>query len=510
MIEISAGWVARECNGRCDADPAIIVTGPVVADSRQVRSGSMFVAIPGDKVDGADFAAQAVAHGAVLVLAQRPLPGLPTVVVDDVTLALGHLAHQVTMYLIHTAMPTVIAVTGSAGKTTTKDLLAALVSRSPGDTVAPQGSLNSEIGLPLTVLTATDHTRTMVLEMGADKPGDIAYLTRIAYPQIAVILNVGTAHIGLFGSQDAIAATKGEVLDEMFPGGTAVLNADDERVLAMRERAQRRGIRVVSFGRAENADVGAEEVAVDAAGRASFVLRVDRLACANPQLRDRFELAQYANILEIDDGQVLRLPVRLRLVGEHHVTNALAAAAAALVAGIAVDVIAARLSAAEPASPHRMAVAQRLDEITVIDDSYNANPESMRAAVQTLAMMAGRERRSVAVLGEMRELGTESQVAHETIGRLVVQLNIALLVVVGDEAWHIVDGAEQVGTPDVPGRTNVAFARDIAGARAVLAEQLRPGDIVLVKASRYSLGGSGLLPLADELISAGTPQGGTR
>ncbi|QAY70631.1 UDP-N-acetylmuramoyl-tripeptide--D-alanyl-D-alanine ligase [Xylanimonas protaetiae] len=479
MIQLTASEVAQATGGRLAADPDVRVTGPVVADSRQVEPGALFVAIPGEHVDGADFAAGAVADGAALVLASREVGGLPVVVVDDVPRALGDLA-RVVLERLRAANPAVkvFSITGSAGKTTTKDLLGRLVAEQDGDTVAPVGSYNSEVGLPLTVLRGTAATRKLVLELGADKPGDIGYLASIVRPQVAVILMVGTAHIEFFGSQDAIANAKAEVLEGLVPGGVAVLNADDERVLGLAPRATAAGHRVVTFGRVPAADVRAEDVTVDATGRASFTLRVRARVAAAGEVADD-----------------LRLPVSLRLVGEHHVSNALAAATAAILAGTSPAVVAERLSAAEPGSPHRMAVTERPDGVTVVDDAYNANPESMRAALRSLAVMAGRERRSVAVLGEMRELGANARVAHHEIGLLAVRLNIKLLVVVGDGAYHIHEGATQEGSWG----EETVFVPDLDAARTALDELVRPGDVVLVKASN----GSGLWRLGDEL-AAGT------
>ncbi|GAB2454838.1 UDP-N-acetylmuramoyl-tripeptide--D-alanyl-D-alanine ligase [Xylanimonas ulmi] len=482
MIELTASEVAHATGGRLAADPEIRVTGQVVADSRHVGPGSLFVALPGERVDGADFARGAVAAGAVLVLAERDPAGegdpLPLVVVDDVRIALGDLARYV-LARLREANPAVhvFGITGSVGKTTTKDLLGLLVrGEDPADTIAPRGSYNSEVGLPLTVLGASERTRNFVLEMGADKPGDIAYLASVAPPQISITLAVGTAHIANFGSVEAIADTKAEVITGLRPGGVAVLNADDERVLGLAPRATGLGHRVVTFGRVPSADVRAEDVTIDARGRASFVLRV------RGRITDAVEVA--------DD---VRVPVRLRLVGEHHVSNALGAATAAILIGQSPAVVAERLAVAEPGSPHRMAVTERPDGVTVIDDAYNANPESMRAALRSLAVMAGRERRSVAVLGEMRELGDRARVAHHDIGLLVVRLNVKLLVVVGEGAYHIHEGALQEGSW---GEESV-FVPDLDAARAVLDERLEPGDVVLVKASNST----GLWRLGDELAA---------
>jgi UDP-N-acetylmuramoyl-tripeptide--D-alanyl-D-alanine ligase len=467
MIELTAAEVAQATTGTLHGVADAVVTGPVVIDSRQVVPGALFVALPGEHVDGHDFAAGAVAAGASLVLAARPLDGVPTVVVDDVQVALGELARVVLARLREDHAVRVVAVTGSVGKTTTKDLLGQLLEPEVGAAaiVVPTGSFNNEIGLPLTVLRATDATRLLVLEMGADRPGNIADLTRIAPPDVGIVLAVGSAHLGRFGDVETIARTKGEMVAGVLPGGTALLNVDDSRVAAMADRAAP-GTTVVTFGTIPAADVRAREVVVPA-GRAAFDLVADH-------------------------GSE---PVELRLVGAHHVTNALAAAAAALQLGVDLPTVARRLADATPLSPHRMAVTERADGVTIVDDAYNANPDSVRAALRTLAVMAGRTRRSVAVLGEMLELGETSRVEHDAIGRLAVRLNVKLLVVVGDGAYHVHEGAQQEGSW---GEESV-FVPDVDAARDVLAGELRAGDVVLVKASN----GSGLWRLADELTGVG-------
>lgn len=469
MIELTAADVAEATGGRLHAGPDVRVAGPVVVDSRRVEAGSLFVALPGEHVDGHDFAHGAVEAGATLVLAARELDGVPTVVVDDVQAALGELARDVLSRARAAGDLRVVAVTGSVGKTTTKDLLGQLLgARVPAEqVVVPAGSFNNEVGLPLTVLRVTPDTRYLVLEMGADAPGNIAYLTRIAPPDVGVVLAVGVAHVGKFGSVEAIAATKAEMVTGVVPGGTVVLNADDQRVAAMAPLAAE-GTRVLTFGTIPAADVRAVDVEVDATGRAGFGLQ----AGTDPQRVD------------------------LRLVGAHHVSNALAAAAVATALGTPADEVASVLSRATPQSPHRMAVTERPDGITVVDDAYNANPDSMRAALRSLAVMAGRTRRSVAVLGEMLELGESARAAHDEIGRLVVRLNVKLLVVVGEGAYHIHEGALQEGSW---GEESV-FVPDLDTARAVLADELRPGDVVLVKSSL----GAGLWRLGDEL-AAGEP-----
>jgi UDP-N-acetylmuramoyl-tripeptide--D-alanyl-D-alanine ligase len=483
MIELTAAQVAAATGGRLHADPDVTVTGAVVTDSRDAGPGALFVALPGERVDGHDFAGTAVEAGATLVLAARELDGLPTVVVDDPQAALGDLARHVLATVRGradgAAVPKVVAVTGSVGKTTTKDLLGQLLRPEVGDEqpedaiIVPRGSFNNEIGLPLTVLRVTTATRYLVLEMGADRVGNIAYLTGIAPPDVGVVLAVGVAHVGHFGSVEAIAQTKGEMVPGVVDGGSVVLNADDLRVVAMASEAAP-DTTVQTFGTIPSADVRAEDISVDTAGRASFTLRVARAGEADEQRAD----------------------VALRLVGAHHVSNALAAAAVALRLGVTVSDVAQRLSGATALSPHRMAVTERPDGVTVIDDAYNANPDSMKAALRTLAVMSGRTRRSVAVLGEMLELGDGARAAHDEIGRLVVRLNIKQLIVVGDGAYHIHEGAMQEGSWG----SESIFVPDLAAARSMLDESLEPGDVVLVKSSL----GAGLAELGDHLSKVKT------
>jgi len=260
-----------------------------------------------------------------------------------------------------------------------------------------------------------------------------------------------------------------------LPGGVAVLNQDDHRVERMRHKADARDLRAVMFGTHAGADVAAEGVTVDDFGRAAFTLRI------NPAVIDASEHAE-----------PVRVPVKLQMLGEHHVSNALAAATAALLVGIPPQTVAARLSAAKPLSPHRMAVTERPDGIVVIDDAYNANPESMRAGMQTLAKMAGK-RRSVAIIGEMRELGPGALQAHDEVGRLAVRLNIDKLVVVGRGAKAAHSSAVQEGSWD----GEAVYHPDLDAARAALPKILKTGDVVFVKASN----GSGLWRLADELAA---------
>lgn len=470
MIELTAAQVAAATGGRIAADPATRVTGSVSIDSRTARPGSLFVALPGERVDGHDFAAVAVSGGAALILAARDLgAGIPCVVVEDVQAGLGDLARHVLATLRERHPLQVVGITGSVGKTTTKDLLGQLLTVK-GPTVVPQGSFNNEIGLPLTVLTADEHTENIVAEMGASGIGHLAYLTGIAPPDVAVVLGVGAAHLGEFGGIDAVATAKAEIIAGLAPGGVAVLNTDDQRVAAMADLAPGR---VVTFGTVRDAQVHASELRVEQEGTISFTLTDNR-----PDL-----------------GGGAQARVALRLVGEHHVTNALAAASAALELGLTIDEVAAGLSAARALSPHRMQVTHRPDGVTVIDDSYNANPDSMRAALRALAVVAGRSRRSVAVLGEMLELGPQSRAAHDEVGRLAARLDVGLLIVVGEGAEPIVDGARDERSSG----SETRFVPDVAAAAELLAAELTADDVVLVKASN----GSGLWRLGDDLAGGG-------
>ncbi|MFJ8307689.1 MULTISPECIES: UDP-N-acetylmuramoyl-tripeptide--D-alanyl-D-alanine ligase [unclassified Streptomyces] len=445
MIALSLAEIAEIVGGQPHdiPDPSVRVTGPVVIDSRQVAAGSLFVAFAGEHVDGHDYAQRAFEAGAAAVLAARPV-GVPAIVVDDVQAALGALARDAVRRL----GTEVVALTGSSGKTSTKDLIAQVLQRH-APTVFTPGSLNNEIGLPLTALTATEETRHLVLEMGARGVGHIRYLTGLTPPRIGLVLNVGTAHIGEFGGRDQIALAKGELVEVLPEHGCAVLNADDPLVRAMAPRTK---ARVLLFGEAEDADVRAENVRLTASGQPSFRLHTPS-GCSD---------------------------VTLRLYGEHHVSNALAAAAVAHELGMSADEIARALSEAGTLSRWRMEVTERPDGVTVVNDAYNANPESMRAALRALAAM-GKGRRTWAVLGPMAELGDESLAEHDAVGRLAVRLNVSKLVAVGDrEASWLQLGAYNEGSW---GEESVHVS-DAQAAVDLLRSELRPGDVVLVKASR--------------------------
>jgi UDP-N-acetylmuramoyl-tripeptide--D-alanyl-D-alanine ligase len=445
VIPLSLAEIAAAVDGTLvGGDPGATVTGSVEFDSRKTGSGGLFAAFAGENADGHEFAEQAMAAGAVAVLGTRATAA-PTIVVADTRVALGRLARAVVDRLPEL---TVVGITGSSGKTSTKDMLVSLLTRL-GPTVGPPGSFNNELGLPHTVLKADGDTRFLVLEMGARGLGHISYLCEIAPPRIAVEINVGVAHIGEFGSVEAIATAKAELVRALTADGIAVLNADDERVRAMAEQT---AATVVLAGEAADATVRAEDVALDERGQATYTLSTP-------------------------DG---RAPVRLRVSGRHQVGNSLLAAAVARSAGMPLADLAAALSEVTATSSRRMDVFDRPDGVTVIDDSYNANPASTTAALRALVAI-GEQRRRIAVLGYLAELGEQEREGHVQVGRVAAELGVDRLVVVGAQAAPIHDGAAAVA--NWGGESVVVSDQD--AAVAWLRASLRPGDVVLVKGSRY-------------------------
>jgi UDP-N-acetylmuramoyl-tripeptide--D-alanyl-D-alanine ligase len=461
MIDLTLAEVAELTGGALSGPADARVTGKVTLDSRTVAPGDLFVAVAGERVDGHDFLGAAAAAGAVAALGTRPDDALPTVVVDDPVVALGRLAAGVHARLTAGGLRT-IGITGSSGKTSTKDLLGQVLAAA-GPTVSPPGSYNNDIGLPLTVLSADEASRFLVLEMGSRGPGHIARLCAIAGPQVGVVLNVGSAHLGEFGSPDGVAQAKGELVEALPEDGTAVLNAEDPRVLGMASRTR---ARVVTTGQGPDADVRGTGGALDEQGRATFDLRV---------------------------GEETH-PVHLQVVGRHQVANALSAAGAALAVGMEPADVAAALSSATARSRWRMEVDRRADGVTVVNDAYNANPESMRAALAALTGLPATRR--IAVLGAMGELGHDAPAEHERLGRDAAAAGVDLIVAVGPDAVGITEGAAAAGRR--AGEESV-HVPDRAAARELLSEVLRPGDVVLVKASRSY----GLELLAADLLTTG-------
>lgn len=514
MIALSLAQIADIVGGRladisAQAASATKVTGTVEFDSRAVTPGGLFLALPGARSDGHDHAAAAVAAGAVAVLAARPV-GVPAIVVTPTPVATGRgglvfehdadgsgaavlgalakLAAAVAADLVDGGLK-VIGITGSSGKTSTKDLVAAVLTPL-GEVVAPPGSFNNELGHPWTVLRATESTDFLVLEMSARHRGNIAALAAIAVPSIAVVLNVGTAHLGEFGSREAIAATKAELPQAVPPDGAVILNVDDTAVAAMADQTRARVVRVSREPGAADIDVWADAVTLDALARPRF-----RLHAAGRQV-----------------------DVALAMHGDHQVSNALCAAAVALECGATLDQVATALATAAPVSKRRMEVVTRDDGVTIINDAYNANPDSMRAGLKALAAIAhegpraqgpraerrgrrgGGGRRSWAVLGEMAELGDDAISEHDNIGRLAVRLDVSRLIVVG--TGRAMSAMHHAAVMEGSWGAEATMVADADAALALLRAQLRPGDVVLVKASNAA----GLGSLADALLDLGATE----
>lgn len=450
VLSFSLDEIAEITGGRLAdvADPAARMTAGAVTDSREVVPGCLFVALAGERVDGHTFAAQTVAEGAVGVLAARPV-GVPAVVVEDVIEALAALGRHA---LAQLPDPLVIGLTGSAGKTSTKDLLAQVLPVL-GPTSVTDRSFNGEIGMPLTLLRAAPETRYLVLEMGARGKGHIANLTRIAPPSVGLVINVGTAHVGEFGGREAIAEAKSELVQALPADGLAVLNADDSLVAAMSAKTRARVLRF-GLGRGEGADVWTDDVDLDSEGRPSFTLH---------------------------HGEE-HVAVRLGLHGQHHVMNALAAATVALGLGADLQTVAERLSAAKNLTTGRMEVLTRPDGLKIVNDAFNANPDSMAVALAALAAMAN-GRRTVAVLGEMKELGEEAVEGHQQVGKLAADSGVRILVAVGGDHAEALAEAARRQNPDL----TVIRTPDRDGVPGALAGVLDTEDIVLVKGS-HSVG----------------------
>lgn len=487
MIALDAAEIARITGGTLcgladSPTDQLPVIDHVTTDSREVRPGTLFVAKPGEITDGHRFVSTAFDAGAVLALVEHEVRDeagavFPSVCVADVVEAMGTLAAWVVEHVRnhHAALGhevKVIGVTGSVGKTTTKDLLRAIF-ESVGPTVAPQGSYNGEVGVPLTVFTATENTQYFVVEMGATHVGNIKYLCDMVKPDVGVVLCVGNAHAGEFGGVENIAVAKGELVEALSGDGVAVLNADDYRVRDMHSRTQ---APVMFFGAGNHEELPTQTQWV----RASDV-----------QLNDH---GHPTFTLHFPDGSEHR--ITSGLIGAHHVTNILAAATAAYAANISAEHIASVVQKLGAGSRWRMERTERADGVTVINDAYNANPQSMRAALQTLADL-GREtkdrpaRRTWAVLGGMLELGDLSVPEHDAIGRYVVRMNISKLVAVGQAARPMYDAAHLEGSWG----NEATWVQDAHTARELLDKELTCGDIVLFKSSNAA----GLKNLGDEI-----------
>lgn len=464
----SLAWAAEAAGGRLVGEDALVDLGLCTTDSREVKPGSLYFARAGEQSDGHAYVGAALAGGAVAAVVQRPVSDVqaPQIVVEDTTVALGEIAKSHLEALRLDSPIRVVGITGSAGKTTTKDLLKQVLSAS-GPTVAPVRSFNNEVGCPLTILQADDQTRFLVLEMGASGVGHIRYLTEIAPLDVAVELMVGRAHLGGYESAQQLAETKAELVLGLRAGGVAVLNADDPAVVQMADKAVGR---VAFFSANGNEDVlvRATHVKTEEDGSPSFVLET-------PDFRGR---------------------VRLRVAGLHQVSNALAAMTANFVLDCSTSVAVRALEAAGPDSPHRMDVRSgvRLPTlsgsdvaVTVIDDSYNANPDSMAAAFRAVSSLRRSDQRLIMVLGEMLELGGASASIHREVAKQAAEVRPDEVIILGDQAEAMIE---------VLGSGSAVHVENPEAALRMLRETLRDGDLLLLKGSN----GSGVWRIAEDLL----------
>jgi UDP-N-acetylmuramoyl-tripeptide--D-alanyl-D-alanine ligase len=463
MIEIKLGDLAEILSGKLIGDPEQIVSGSVETDSRLAGAGSLFFAKPGEETDGHKFVGSALEKGSIAAVVEHQVSDqINQIIVGDSVEALGVLATWLTKELKATGKLRVVGITGSNGKTTTKNMLREILSK-VGPTIAPIESFNNRVGAPISILRADRKTEFLVVEMGAEGPGSIEYLAKMADPDVGVILKVGLAHVGEFGGIENTAKIKGELATALRADAKLVLNADDSYVRAMGETTR---AAVTWFGTADDADFRASDIGLTTSGT-SYTMHW-------PDGADE--------------------PIALNILGDVHIMNALAASAAATLLGANHKQIKQALESMQLAERWRMERVLRPDGVTVINDAYNASPDSMKAALQTLAQLGRLGSRTIAVLGHMAELGEFSKAEHDAIGRLVVRLNIDQLVVVGDEAKLIHMGASQEGSWDGESQ----FFSTIDEALEYLRGILSQGDTVLVKSSKSA----NLRILGDKLMEA--------
>jgi UDP-N-acetylmuramoyl-tripeptide--D-alanyl-D-alanine ligase len=438
-VKLSLAEIAEETGGQIlGGDPDVAVTSYSI-DTRTLAPGALFVALRAER-DGHDFVGDALDRGAAAALVSRPVQGVGLVLVDDTAAALSSLGRAARQRL---AGVPVVGITGSTGKTSTKDLAAAALGPA-GPVGASPVSFNNEIGVPLTLLSAPAGAVAVVTEMGARGMGHIATLAEVARPTIGVITNIGMAHAEFFGSRAEVARAKGELLEALPADGHAVLCADDDMTPGLRART---GAAVLTAGAAADADLRVSAVRLD------------------DDLRPSFHLETPWGSIDVPP-----LPVR----GAHQAGNAALALAVAGVVGVALDAAVAGLAGAV-GSPWRMELRRSPAGLVVLNDSYNANPTSMAAAVDALAALGGGRR--FAVLGPMAELGPHATEEHHRLGKLVAAAGVETLVAVG--APDLADGARESGT-------DVVEVDGPDAAVAALTPRLRAGDAVLVKASRVA------------------------
>ncbi|MBA8816316.1 UDP-N-acetylmuramoyl-tripeptide--D-alanyl-D-alanine ligase [Microbacterium halimionae] len=465
MISLTLTDLAGVINGSLVLDGSATadtrVEGTVDTDSRNIGPGDIFVAKPGETTDGHRFVPTAASQGALVAIVEHVVEAsISQIVVQNTVEALADLAREVVGRVRARGQLRVVGITGSNGKTTTKNMLAHILA-ADGDTVSPHASFNNEVGAPLTMLRVTDDTKYLVSEFGASGPGEIAKLAGLVAPDVGIVLMVGMAHAGGFGGIEETFRAKSELVRAVRSGGLAVLNADDGRVVAMSPIAQENDVAVRWFGHAAKADVHASDVEVTGEGTLCTV-SVDGVSAQ----------------------------LRLRVLGAHHVMNALAALAAATALGVSGKDAIHRLEQVEIAERWRMQPLGS-DRVRIINDAYNASPDSMSAALRTLAQITTPDQRRVAVLGAMSELGEYAEEEHDRIGLLAVRLGIERIVIIGDAARRMFLEAVAQGSWD----GEAVYFADADAAYDYLTTELRDGDRVLVKSSNSA----GLRFLGDRL-----------
>ncbi len=462
MIAISLQEIADAIGAELIGDGSITIAGSVETDSRLISAGSLFVAKPGEITDGHLFISAAIDKGAIAAIVEHPVPEeIAQLIVKDSVEALGLLAAHVVAKVKALGNMTVIGVTGSNGKTTTKNMLREVLS-TQGPTIAPAESFNNEVGAPYSMLQISEHTKFLVVEMGAGGPGTIRYLAQMSKPDIGIELKVGLAHAGEFGGIEVTESIKSELVQELTEDGIAILNADDERVMNMVSKTK---AKVVTFGLGDESTYSASDVAISLQGTSFSFTGADGVSS----------------------------PVQLQILGEHHVYNALAALTVAELVGVERSKAIQALEQMKLAEKWRMEMHVASNGVTVINDAYNSSPDSMRAALQTLAQLGRLSgKKTVAVMGEMAELGAYSAHEHDAIGRIAVRLNLGQVVVVGKGAKLIHMGASQEGSWDGESQ----YFEEISDALGYLREMLTGDEIVLVKSSKSA----NLRYLGDDLL----------
>jgi UDP-N-acetylmuramoyl-tripeptide--D-alanyl-D-alanine ligase len=462
VIAISLQEIADAIGAELIGDGSITIAGSVETDSRLISAGSLFVAKPGEITDGHLFISAAIDKGAIAAIVEHPVPEeIAQLIVKDSVEALGLLAAHVVAKVKALGNMTVIGVTGSNGKTTTKNMLREVLS-TQGPTIAPAESFNNEVGAPYSMLQISEHTKFLVVEMGAGGPGTIRYLAQMSKPDIGIELKVGLAHAGEFGGIEVTESIKSELVQELTEDGIAILNADDERVMNMVSKTK---AKVVTFGLGDESTYSASDVAISLQGTSFSFTGADGVSS----------------------------PVQLQILGEHHVYNALAALTVAELVGVERSKAIQALEQMKLAEKWRMEMHVASNGVTVINDAYNSSPDSMRAALQTLAQLGRLSgKKTVAVMGEMAELGAYSAHEHDAIGRIAVRLNLGQVVVVGKGAKLIHMGASQEGSWDGESQ----YFEEISDALGYLREMLTGDEIVLVKSSKSA----NLRYLGDDLL----------